>query len=366
MNRTTRLVAPLSVVVFLAGVALSAQQVGGVPREPVVSHPHDLAASYIRMPLPPGEEQYADRRRADERIPSRHRGGLGCQQGRRRAFWGRIAGTKYDEMTEQIVEDAFKQFGLQNVRRQWFDLPAQRFPTAWGMTASGGGKTLELKTVQPARESAAAPAGGLELEPVWVGLGTEVRLQRPRREGQARRDPGDSDARRHQQLGRLERRQRARDQEGRGRPPRLARRARQPPVPDVGARRPIPSFSIGTDDLTALRELMEKEPDVKVKLQLDVDERPGLRDASVWGELPARPTKTSSSWRTTTPTSKARSTTPRACPSCSAWRSTSRRSRRPSAAARSKFVTTSGHHAGSLGTKWMSDNKATFLAKTAS
>ena len=35
-------------------------------------------------------------------------------------------------MTEQIVEDAFKQFGLQNVRRQWFDLPPQRFPTAWG------------------------------------------------------------------------------------------------------------------------------------------------------------------------------------------------------------------------------------------
>ena len=30
-----------------------------------------------------------------------------------------------------------------------------------------------------------------------------------------------------------------------------------------------------------------------------------------------------------------------------------------------KFVTTSGHHAGSLGTKWMSDNSDTFLAKTA-
>jgi Zn-dependent M28 family amino/carboxypeptidase len=29
-----------------------------------------------------------------------------------------------------------------------------------------------------------------------------------------------------------------------------------------------------------------------------------------------------------------------------------------------KFVTTSGHHAGSLGTKWMHDNRATFLAKT--
>jgi Zn-dependent M28 family amino/carboxypeptidase len=30
-----------------------------------------------------------------------------------------------------------------------------------------------------------------------------------------------------------------------------------------------------------------------------------------------------------------------------------------------KFVTTSGHHAGSLGTAWMHDNRSTFLAKTA-
>ena len=48
----------------------------------------------------------------------------------------------------------------------------------------------------------------------------------------------------------------------------------------------IPSFSIGTEDLSALRDLDGEGSDVKVKLQLDVTSGAGLRDASVWGELP--------------------------------------------------------------------------------
>ena len=103
MNRTTRLVALLGIVVWVAGGALAAQQVGGVPREPVVSHPHDLAASYIRMPLPPGEKSYGriDGARMKEFVndiigvsrKSRDDGEL---------FWGRIAGTKYDDMVEGV------------------------------------------------------------------------------------------------------------------------------------------------------------------------------------------------------------------------------------------------------------------------
>ena len=128
---------------------------------------------------------------------------------------------------------------------------------------------------------------------------------------------------------------------------------------------PIPSFSIGTDDLTALRDLMEKEPNVKVKLQLDVDERRGLRDASVWGELPGTTDEdiiimahhdayfegaldNASGMSVMLGLAEYFSKIPQA-------------ERRRTI----KFVTTSGHHAGSLGTKWMSDNKATFLAKTA-
>ena len=33
-------------------------------------------------------------------------------------LWGRIAGTKYDDMAEALVESKFKEFGLTDVRRQ--------------------------------------------------------------------------------------------------------------------------------------------------------------------------------------------------------------------------------------------------------
>ena len=110
---------------------------------------------------------------------------------------------------------------------------------------------------------------------------------------------------------------------------------------------------------------MEKESNVKVKLHLDVDERTGLRDASVWGELPGTTDEdiiimahhdayfegaldNASGMSVMLGLAEYFSKIPQA-------------QRRRTL----KFVTTSGHHAGSLGTKWMSDNKATFLAKTA-
>src|SRR6266566_2964436 len=35
-------------------------------------------------------------------------------------YWGRITGSRYDDMAEAWVEGKFKEFGLQNVRRQYF------------------------------------------------------------------------------------------------------------------------------------------------------------------------------------------------------------------------------------------------------
>lgn len=40
------------------------------------------------------------------------------------------------------------------------------------------------------------------------------------------------------------------------------------------------------DDGTAVREMIENGPGAKLRLMLEVENRSGLRDASVWGELP--------------------------------------------------------------------------------
>lgn len=336
-------------------------------RSPVTAHTYPLDdAHYLRWALPPGQEAYG--RISGERMKGWVEKITAVSRQSRddgERFWGRIAGTKYDHMTEQIVEDAFRSFGLQNVRRQWFDLPAQRHPTSWGMTATAGGKTIELKTVQPARESAAAPRGGFELEPVWVGLGTEADFKGRDVKGklviiQSVPTPGAI----NNSAGWNGANKRASE---RGAAALLVSLA----VPgnlqyQMWVRGgPIPSFSIGTDDLAVLRELIETESVVKVKLHLDVDERTGLRDASVWGELPGTTDEdivimahhdayfegaldNASGMSVMLGLAEYFSKVPQA-------------QRRRTL----KFVSTSGHHAGSLGTQWMSDNKATFLAKTA-
>jgi hypothetical protein len=349
---------------------MAGQRIGaGAPpnRTPITKHHYPLDdAHYLRWALPPGEEAYGringeHLKKWVDQITAVSR--KSRDDGER--FWGRVAGTTYDALTEQIVEDAFKQFGLQNVHRQWFDLPPQRHPTAWGMTATGGGRSIELKTVQPARESAAAPKGGLDLEPIWVGLGTESDFKGRDVKGklvviQSMPTPGAI----NNSAGWNGANERATKKGAAALLVSLAVPGNVQYQMWVNGG-DIPSFSIGTDDLTALRQLMEKAPNARVKVQLDVDLRSGLRDASVWGELPGTTDENiiimahhdayfegaldnASGMSVMLGLAEYFSKVPQA-------------QRRRTI----RFVTTSGHHAGSLGTKWMSDNKATFLAKTA-
>src|SRR5215510_2062544 len=91
-------------------------------------------------------------------------------------FWGRIIGTEADAENAQWMLDKFRQIGLTDVRTQSFDLPPQWMPKSWSVTAAGGGKTLDVTTAQPTYQAVATPAGGLDLEAVYVGLGSDADL----------------------------------------------------------------------------------------------------------------------------------------------------------------------------------------------
>src|SRR5687767_15001898 len=54
-------------------------------------------------------------------------------------YWGRIAGTPYERMTNEWTAAQFRRIGLEQIRIQEADLPPQWFPTSWEMTVSGGG-----------------------------------------------------------------------------------------------------------------------------------------------------------------------------------------------------------------------------------
>jgi hypothetical protein len=327
-------------------------------------HPHDLDASYIRMPLPASEQQYG-------KIDGNHlkefvREIVGVSEQSKtdgELLWGRVAGTKYDDMVEGIVERRFKQFGLQNVRRQYFDLPPQWFPTASEFTASAGGKTLKFETARAATGSPATAAAGLDLEPVWVGLGTASDFAGRDVKGklvivQSMPMPGvvshsasyNGSAKRAADNG-------------------AAAVVLNVAIPgnlnvQIGFNSSLPTFTMGTEDTATLRDAMEKGP-VKVHVKLATEQRRGLRDASVWGELPGTTDEdiivmahhdayfdgaldNASGMSVMLGLAEYYSKIPQ-----------SQRRRTV------KFVTTSGHHAGSLGTAWMHDNRETFLSKTA-
>ena len=156
--RPTTILPVLMLVISVATLPVGAQEPGS-PRQnlpPVRQHKNVLDGNYIRYPLPLGEQRYGAL--VGERIKkfvneitafSRQ----SRDEGQR--YWGRIAGTKYTDLAEQMVAARFREFGLKDVRMQPFDLPPQWFPTAWEVTASGGGKTLKFRTIYPGGRSTA-------------------------------------------------------------------------------------------------------------------------------------------------------------------------------------------------------------------
>ena len=89
-------------------------------------------------------------------------------------FWGRNVGTPGHEAAEAWVESYFKKYGLKDIHRQSHDLRPQWIPKSYDIGFSSGGKTFKLQTARPEMNAASTPAGGLDLDLVWVGEGTEA------------------------------------------------------------------------------------------------------------------------------------------------------------------------------------------------
>jgi len=368
-NQAFRRVVVVASVMVAGAAGLAGQQplAPGVQRardNPVTMHPHDLEASYIRMPLPVGQEKYG---RIDGNHLKTYVNEITAVSRRSRddgeLLWGRIAGTKYDDMVEGLVEAKFKQFGLVNVRRQYFELGPQWFPTKWAFQATGAGQTLTFKTIQAGRNARPTPPGGLDLEAVWVGAGNEADFTGRDVKGKLavlQSFPMPSVVG-HQS----------------GYNGGLARAAAKGAaavlinvaIPGnlltaVSAPGGLTTFSFGTEDMAAFQRLLEGGP-VKVHLELSTENRTGLRDASVWGELPG--TSDEDMIIMAHHDSFYEGALDNASGMAVMLGLAEYYSKIPKEQRRRtlKFVTTSGHHVGSDGTRWIHDNRQTVLAKTA-
>ena len=278
-------------ILVIATVALAAQQESPAPNplgQPLVDAAGKVRdEAILRTPLLPEDRKYADLdgHRMKQfvmevdaiSLKDRDSGNL---------FWGRNVGTAGHLATQDWVEAYFRQHGLQNVHRMPFDLQPVWTPKSWDIDFPSGGRTFKLPSARPAARAASTPAGGLELEIVWVGGGAEADYIGRDVKGKAvlvHDIPLPGDIRHTDRPRRL---RRARLREGRCRVGIVFGISDNFAIWQAAGGRP--GFDLGYEDGMKIRELIGKGEAVKVKLQLDAEMRPGLKTASVIGTLPGQ------------------------------------------------------------------------------
>ena len=206
-------------------------------------------------------------------------------------FWGRIIGTSGDAESAQWLLDKFNQLRMTDTRIQPIDLMPQWMPQTWQVTVGDGKKTIPLTSAQPAYHTSGTQGQGLDLEAVYVEMGSEADFAGLDVRNKAvfiSRYPGNF-------RGKLDRT---------GPEPGALKRAEEKgaaAVFDVNelpgnlkyqsypANTNVPTFNLGTQDGNTVRDLIEHAPPHQaphVHVQMDVQMVPNLKTALVWGTLP--------------------------------------------------------------------------------
>jgi peptidase M28-like protein len=238
----------------------------------------------LEWPLPPGAQAYG-------RIDGKHLHAYVEKQAdtSRRyrdqghpKFWGRIIGTSADAESAAWLASTFKSIGMSDVRVQPLDLSPQWFPRTWDVTVTGGGKTITLDSAQPDYRAAPLPAGGIDVEAVYGGLGSAADLMGKDLKGKA--------VFTYTMLG-MHNEDAVKRADDRGavaifEVDLLPGNMRYQAYP---SNTNAPAFTVGSDDGLAVRDLLASLPpgqSARVHATLDVEMVPNLRTALVWGTLP--------------------------------------------------------------------------------
>ena len=344
-----------------------------ITRRPVAEPPlWPPDEAYIRADLPPGEQKYAgitgphikSLLKEASVIALKYR-----EEGHQ--YWGQISGLPTEATMDKWVLDQFRRVGLEKVRLQNLDLPPQWVPQSFEASVTGGGKRVQLKSIFPVFGSVGTPAAGLDLEPAWIGLGTAADfLGRPVK-GKAVflysiPTPG---GRNHsaQWNGAIERA----EQGGAGAvivvmgiPGNVMSQPGGEGGPG-GTTSPILHMTVGSDDGGVVREMIEQGLSPRLHLQLDVKLVPGLKTANIWGELPGTGDENvlimaHDDWYFQGALDNASGMA--GLLTLAEYFAHVPKEQRPRTL---MFLITPGHHAGSPGARWVHENRASLLAKTA-
>jgi hypothetical protein len=254
--------------------------------QPLITSPsHVREDAFIHIPLRAEDAKYADLDGTHMKAVMKELIAISDKdRDSGNVFWGRNVGTAGHVAAQDWVESYFRKAGLQNIHRQSFDLRPQWTPKSWSVDFASAGKTFKLTSARPQQNAASTPPGGLDLELMWVGTGSDADFIGRNVTGKAvliqdLLTPGVLN--------------RALNYEG------VVQRAFDKGAAAVGIVYGIadnfalwegsggrPGFNVGYEDGKVLREMLGKGQTVKVNLKMDSEMRPGLKTASVLGTLP--------------------------------------------------------------------------------
>lgn len=275
-------------VSIASGQRGQAQQAPPAPRPAAVTPRAELYPrledAFLRWPLPDGAERYAaiDGKRMHRDVVEQALISRRYRDTVHPKFWGRITGTSSDHESAEWLAAKFKTAGLSDVRIQPLDLEPQWMPHTWEVVVTGAGKAVRLESAQPFYGANALPAGGVDVEAVYAGLGSEADFAGKdviskavfvfnqtglRNEGAVRR----ADAKGAAVIFEVDM---------------LPGNMRYQAYPS-GTQ--APAFTVGGDEGYAAREVIAAMPAghaARVKASFEMRRVPNLKTSLVWGTLP--------------------------------------------------------------------------------
>ena len=262
------------------------EQRGGTPVAGAVTpraELYSLEDALLRWPLPAGETRFAaiDGKRMHRDVVEQAQIARRYRDQGHPKFWGRIIGASSDKESADWLASKFKATGLSDVRIQPFDLEPQWRPQTWDVVATGGGKTIRVGSAQPHYGAVALPAGGIDVEAVYAGLGSEADFAGKDVRGKAVFVFNQTGLRNEGAVRRADEKGAAAIFEVDMLPGNMRYQA-------YPAGTKAPAFTVGSDDGYAVRDLIAAQPAgqaVRVKASYEMQMVPNLKTALVWGTL---------------------------------------------------------------------------------
>ena len=206
-------------------------------------------------------------------------------------FWGRLAGTSSDVVDAQWLQSKYRQIGLTTRLQTINYFNPQWSAQSWAVTATAGEKMVPLASAEPSYGSPATNGKDLDLEVVYVGLGSEADFAARDVRGKAVLFvKGQSSY----QAGPADILKRAEDH-GAAAILSTDLRGGNFNAQSYRAYTNVPTFNIGTKDSEAVRALIggtSAGNPPHVKIALDADWLPNQKSTLVWGTLPGETDET--------------------------------------------------------------------------